>query len=205
MKYVWALLSLTLVGCEVIPDIPTFSDGGSAWQAHRQSVQTLTQWQLTGRASVSNGTEYWNLNLLWQQHGDDYQIDLTGPFGAGHVQLFGGPAGVELRDSDQHRFYSTSPEALLYEKTGVLMPVSDLRYWVLGLPGKDHQGIAAFDADGRLAKLQLNPWQVNFRRYTQLDQVSLPEKIFIIRPDKQLDIRVVVDEWSLTPTAELKP
>lgn len=205
MKYLWVLLSLTLVGCEVIPEIPMFSDGGAAWQAHRQSLQNLTNWQMTGRASVANGTEYWNLSLQWQQRGDDYLIDLTGPFGAGHVQLAGGPHGVELRDADQHRYYATSPEALLYERTGVIMPVTDLRYWVVGLPGKDHPGEVAFDAQGRLAKLELTPWQVNFRRYTQLERVSLPEKIFILRPDKQLDIRVVVDEWLLTPPVETKP
>ena len=77
------------------------------------------------------------------------------------------------------------------------MPVAGLRYWVVGLasPGqKDHPKL---DQQGRLAYLEDEGWKVRFKRYSQVSGVDLPRKVFIVKNDKELDVRLVVDNWKL--------
>jgi len=191
------VLSLALAGCQAIPDFPEVADGGPVWQQHRLAVAKLQQWHITGRLAVTNQESAWNLDLQWQQQGDNYQIELAGPFGAGKVQLTGNGQGVQLRNADQKVFYADSAEELLYAQTGVFMPIADLRYWVLGIPAPQHAQQPGFDPLGQLTRLRQSDWEIRFRRYTQVNGLSLPDKIFIARNDKQIDVRLVVDAWTI--------
>jgi len=88
---------------------------------------------------------------------------------------------------------------LLYEQTGLQMPVSGLRYWVLGLPAPASQAGAAsdrqLDARGRLTRFVQGGWLVRIRSYTEVGRFDLPAKVFIRRGD--IDLRLVVDRWRL--------
>lgn len=173
------------------------AESEKVWAERQAELSTIKYWRLTGRLAVSNGDDAWNLNLDWQQKGDDYQIQLNGPFGAGKVKLVGNADGVLLKDSDDQTFYADTPEILLYEQTGVLMPVAGLRYWVVGLTRPHQQKKPRLDKLGRLAYLEDAQWRVNFKRYTQVSGIDLPRKVFIIKSDKELDVRLVVDTWKL--------
>jgi len=155
----------------------------------------MQHWFASGRAAINNGTESWHVNLLWLQQGDDFQIRLFGPFGAGQVQLRGNNQQVELLTSDNERFYSHNIDSLLYERTGVKMPVAELRYWLIGLPSPGGSNSTDIDKHGRLLRLQQGDWRVRYKRYVPVNGLVLPRKIFADKQD--LDVRVVVDEWKL--------
>jgi len=196
-KYLLLLVAVLGAGCASLPEPPPADNPGQVWKQRRDALSRIAYWHLTGRLAVRNGTEAWNIHLDWQQKGDDYQIILNGPFGAGKVKLTGDKAGVALQDSDDQTFYADNPGELLRERTGVIMPVEGLRYWILGLdtPGQTHQ--PKLDPQGRLAYLVDNRWRVNFRRYTEVSGLQLPEKIFIAKPEQDINVRLVVDEWQL--------
>jgi len=197
-NYLWLLAVVLLAGCAGVPEEPPPVDNpASVWQARRSELSRIAYWHLSGRLAVSNGSEAWHINLDWLQRGDDYQIQLNGPFGAGKVRLIGNAYGVELRDSDNKSFYADKPGELLQQRTGVLMPVEGLRYWILGLDTPQQTQPPKLDAQGRLASLVDNQWRVNFRRYTEVKGLQLPEKIFISKPEQEIDVRLVVDEWKL--------
>ncbi len=198
MKYIVSMLAgLTLVACQSVPEIPEVADGGVVWQQHRHAIEKLQQWHISGRLAVNNQESAWNLDMQWAQQGDNYQIELAGPFGSGKVQLIGSGHGVQLRNADKKVFYADSAEELLYAQTGVYMPITDLRYWVLGIPAPQRLQQPGFDLQGQLTRLQQADWEIRFRRYTQVNGLSLPDKIFIARNDKQIDVRLVVDEWTI--------
>ncbi|MBI3562141.1 MAG: outer membrane lipoprotein LolB [Gammaproteobacteria bacterium] len=188
---------LVLLGCESLPELAPNSDGGSAWQQQQAALRQLHHWQLNGRVAITHEETAWNLSLQWRQQGDDYWITLSGPFGAGKVVLNGNSHTVQLQKSDQQVFNASSAEELLFNQTGVTMPVSDLRYWVLGLPAPHQVQHRGFDFQGHLLQLQQSHWQVNFRRYAQVEGLSLPDKVFMVAADKHLEVRLVVDEWQL--------
>ncbi len=196
-NYLLLLVAILVTGCASLPEPPPVDHPDQVWQQRRDELSRIAYWHLTGRLAVRNGDEAWNINLDWQQKGDDYQITLNGPFGAGKVKLIGNPAGVALHDSDNQTFYASNPGELLQERTGVSMPVEGLRYWILGLNTPQQQQQPKLDPQGRLAYLEDNHWRVNFRRYTNVSGLQLPDKIFIAKPEQDINVRLVVDEWKL--------
>ncbi|MDZ7662060.1 lipoprotein insertase outer membrane protein LolB [Thiohalophilus sp.] len=194
MRY-WLVLAtgLWLAGCAAPP-----ADRGPPpdREARQQQLDALDSWRVKGRVAIINGTEAWHLNVIWRQQDDEYHIELWGPFGSGRVQLEGDAQGVRLVDSHRRTYYARDPESLLYEHTGVKMPVSGLRYWILGLtdPQQDQQQPRRDERD-RLASVQQGSWYVNFRRYTRLGQVVLPDRLWVDKDD--LQVKLVVDDWQL--------
>lgn len=196
-KYLLILVVALQAGCASIPEPPPVDNPVEVWQQRRDELSRIAYWHLTGRLAVRNGNEAWNINLDWQQKGDDYQIQLNGPFGAGKVKLVGNANGVLLHDSDNQTFYADKPEELLRERTGVTMPVEGLRYWIVGLSTPQQKGRPKLDPQGRIASLEDNHWKVKFPRYTEVSGLQLPEKIFISKPEQEINVRLVVDEWKL--------
>jgi outer membrane lipoprotein LolB len=196
-KYLLMLVAVLATGCASLPELPPVDNPGQVWQQRRDELSRIAYWHLSGRLAVRNGNEAWNIDLDWQQKGDDYQITLNGPFGAGKVKLIGNAGGVELRDSDNQTFYADKPGELLQERTGVSMPVEGLRYWIVGLDTPQQQKPPKLDPQGRLAYLEDNHWRVKFRRYTDVSGLQLPNKIFIAKPEQNINVRLVVDEWKL--------
>ena len=196
-KHLLMLVALLATGCASLPEPPPVENPDQVWQQRRDQLSRIAYWHLSGRLAVTNGTEAWHIDLDWLQKGDDYQIQLNGPFGAGKVRLTGNAAGVSLRDADNQTFYADNPGELLRERTGVVMPVEGLRYWILGLSTPQQKQQPKLDPQGRLAYLEDNHWQVKFRRYTEVSGLQLPDKIFITRPEQEIGVRLVVDAWKL--------
>jgi len=189
-------LLLLIAGCTSLPPRHVPESSQQTWALRQQDLKQIDGWQLKGRVAIINGEEAWYLNVDWLQNDGDYRIDMWGPFGAGRVRLQGNEQGVRLIDSDQYVYYSTDPESLLYEHTGVKMPVAGLRYWILGLadPGQS-QKEAILDRYGRLASVQQDAWNVELQRYTPVGQMELPDKLSVNKDD--LRVKMVVDNWKL--------
>ena len=188
---------LVMSGCTTAPGETAVDNPQLTWQSRQPELAAIKVWRLSGRVAVSQGGEAWNLNMDWQQDGDDYQIQLYGPFGSGRVKLVGNAYGVLLHDADDQTFYADKAQTLLYEHTGVTMPVEGLRYWIVGLTSPTQSKQPRLDSQGRLAYLEDANWQVNFKRYTDVSGMQLPHKVFIVEPDNQIDVRLVIDTWKL--------
>lgn len=186
-----------LSACTTVPPEMPVSDPHTAWQQRQKQLDGIQYWYLTGRVAVNNGVEAWQLDMNWSQKGEAYLVELSGPFGAGKVRLAGNDQGVLLTDSDNQQYRAESAEQLLYQQTGVTVPVEGLRYWIVGLAGPTQKQSPQLDGQGRLAYLENANWQVKFRGYSQVNGLELPRKIFIARPDREIDVRLVVDSWKL--------
>ena len=202
IRFFFSVLLIFLSACTTVEEVPDALNTGS-WHEHKASLEGMHHWFATGRAAINNGVESWHVNLLWLQQGDNYKIRLFGPFGAGQVQLSGNEDQVELLTADDERFYSPDIDTLLYERTGVKMPVAELRYWLIGLPSPASKDAANVDKHGRLSRLQQGEWRVRYKRYMPVNGLVLPRKIFADKQD--LDVRVVIDKWKLGPVTTDNP
>ena len=189
-------VALLATACTTTPTHLPVADPEKKWEQRKSKLSEINDWLLTGRVAIINGHESWHLNMTWQRHDDKYILDLSGPFGTGHSQLTGTDEGVILVDADKNYFFADSPDRLLYETTSLRMPVKSLLYWMRGLPNwninKKKQNIDGF---GRLALLHQDGWQVRFKRYSNVEEFELPQKIFIDGYD--LKVKIFVDEWDL--------
>ncbi len=173
-----------------------------AWQIHKAKLASLKDWQFNGRLVFDNGVEVWSLKVRWQQNANGYNIMLIGPLGSGQVQLRGRDGdGVTLRNADNESFRADNVESLLYQQTGLRMPVSGLRYWILGLPDAAvaEEKYTQLDGQGRLLELKQSDWHVEYLDYQQVTGLSLPEKMIL--SSGEIEVRLIIDYWTYRPSA----
>ncbi len=203
MRWLFLAASLLLLAACAGPAGPANGQTPEqAWQMHKARLASLQDWQFNGRLVFDNGAEVWSLKVRWQQMADGYNIMLIGPLGSGQVQLRGRDGdGVTLRNADNETFRADNVESLLYQQTGLRMPVSGLRYWILGLPDASvpEEKYTLLDEQGRLLELKQANWHVEYLDYQQVADLSLPEKMNLSSGD--IEVRLIIDHWTTRPGA----
>jgi outer membrane lipoprotein LolB len=136
------------------------------------------------------------MSLNWQQRQDRYSLNIIAPLGQGSMQLHGDAVQVTLLTDEGETVNSSDPDLLLYQQLGWKVPVSALRYWVLGLPAPG-DSTQRLDEYGRLSHLTQAGWEIAFLDYQPQFGAELPRKVFI---DNHLArVRLVIDNWQPLP------
>ncbi|WP_438970623.1 lipoprotein insertase outer membrane protein LolB [Methylophaga sp.] len=196
MKKLLLLGLLVLVsGCAPVWQQKTTESPDALWQQRLTQQEQLNNWAFKGRTAITQGNEGWNAGIRWEEQDQDFYIKLYGPFSQGGVELKGDKHEVTLTLDDGETMTAATPEQLLVETIGWLLPVSALRDWVRGVPYSkvevDHKQL---DEKGRLTLLEQGGWTIEFLRYMPFETYSMPSKVFIKHPD--LSVRLVVSDWS---------
>jgi outer membrane lipoprotein LolB len=193
----WLALSLVLLlsACTPVWQTKPVQSPEQLWQQRQAEQAQLKTWSFKGRTAIVQGREGWNAGINWVERDEQFNIKLSGPFSQGGVELDGNPQAVTLTLDDGETMTADTPEKLLAEAMGWLLPVSALRDWVRGVP---YDGVPVdsktLDAEGRLTRLEQAGWQIEFLRYMPFSGMSMPEKVFMKHPD--LSVRLVVSGWS---------
>ena len=204
-RFLLLALALTATGCAGLrapPATPT-----DAWPVRREALQALTTWELRGRVGVQLPEQGGQATLRWRHAPAQQQIDLSGPFGAGHVRLRQDQNGIRLQDARGHVVDGADAEALLQRVTGWQVPVSGLVYWVRGVPAPDSASREQFDDAGRLQRLHQLGWDIQFLGYHEIAGYALPSRLYLTRPlaaaaqgePGHLEIRLAISSWELSP------
>ncbi|MEH6551444.1 MAG: lipoprotein insertase outer membrane protein LolB [Pseudomonadales bacterium] len=183
------LLSLLLSACATTPALLD-----SEWAKHQQDLAALSHWTMHGKIAIRHPDNNQSGYIEWQQVENAYQIRLYGPLGQGNILIEGKPGLTSLTTQDG-RFSASNPETLLLQQTGMNLPVSDLLYWVKGLPAPNAEISAQTLLQGRLQQLTQNQWSINFSDYQAIGKQILPGKIQLQRD--QLTIIVLAKNWTL--------
>lgn len=193
IRFIALLSVLFVVGCTPTPPRPPLDATPELnWQLRQQKLVQLTHWQLSGRLAVLNDHEAWHMSIEWKQHNDRYSLNIIAPLGQGSVQMHGDAVQVMLKTDQGDILNSDDPDLLLYQQLGWKVPVSALRYWVLGLPAPgEHQ--QTLDDYGRLSKLQQAGWDIDFIDYQPRLGVELPRKVFV--SNHQAKVKLVISGW----------
>jgi outer membrane lipoprotein LolB len=188
-------LALLLAGCAGLAPQESVEGPGNAedWTAHKAQVSEIDGWQISGKIGIRAPQDSGSGTLFWLQRQDYFDIRLSGPLGRGATRLTGRPEAVALEVAGQGRFEAKSPEALVESQLGWQLPVSNLLWWVRGLPAPDSRSRVALDANGRLASLQQDGWDVQYLGYSEEDGYTLPSRIKLAGRD--LQITLVVKDW----------
>jgi outer membrane lipoprotein LolB len=193
----WPSLLLALSACAVRPPAPEVDHPVRAFEQYQARVLALDRWILSGRLALDADGQQWHTNVRWRQTGESFDIRLFGPFGrdAGRVQ--GSPHGASLRAPDGGEFEADDVDMLVIDALGWRLPVSGMRYWVMGVPAPDSAYLHQLDDTGRLAQLEQSGWTVRFQRYSSSSSPGLPDRLELTFQDIRL--RVLVDQWTLDP------
>ncbi|WP_297809582.1 lipoprotein insertase outer membrane protein LolB [uncultured Methylophaga sp.] len=186
---------IMMTGCSSIRQTQPSQSPYELWQQRQLQQAELQAWAFKGRTAIVQGQEGWNAGINWQEQGQHYQIRLSGPFSQGGVSLDGDQQQVTLTLNDGETLTAPTPEQLLAEAMGWLLPVSALRDWVRGVP---YSGAPVdsreLDQEGRLTKLEQAGWQIEFLRYMPFESYSMPAKVFM--KHARLNVKLIVSDWS---------
>jgi outer membrane lipoprotein LolB len=184
--------------CESTPEVVPVDDPERVWAEHQARLATIVQWSAVGKLGIQSSQDSWSAGLSWHQDGDSYRLRLSGPLGQGLMELRGSPDAVELRTSDDEVYRARTAEDLMQTHAGWQVPLSGLRYWILGRPDPETE-IVGFDLDagGRLAELRQLGWHIRYERYAEFDGIVLPTRLTL--ENSRLRTKLVIRSWQTAP------
>lgn len=195
MKKLFLLtMMLFLHGCAHLPLDP---ETDARWQEQHKKLGKLSTWTLSGSVAAHTADNGWNARVFWQYQNTHYTLDLQGPLGQGALQLVGALDGVTLTTADRNAYHASTPELLLEQHTDLKLPVSYLRYWLLGMPLPDHDiDELEVNEEGYLDALQQAEWRVDYQSYQEVEGLILPKKIHI--QNNIYSAKIFISNWQLS-------
>ena len=163
-------------------------------------LRELPAYTLEGRVAVRAGEEGWQANVRWRQNGAVSEVRLSGPFGAGALQLRYDGEALALTTARGDTLRGEDATLTLRQQLGFDPPLAELRHWLLAEPAPQDADIALeAAANGRPASMQQQDWQLAFEGYRaerlKGALLQMPRRINATRADVRL--RLVVDRWKL--------
>ena len=178
-----------LAGCLPAPAPAPVADPAAvaaAWQTRQAALAGRDRFSLLGRLAVKGGGL--SGQLRWDQEGAGYRLRLAGPLGAGALKIEGDGRETRIQGRDID-LVTTEPEQVLATRTGWMLPLAALRWWVLGLPEPGEPADLQLDGEGRLTGLVQRGWTLRFEGY-DAQTPALPALIEARRGEAQATLRV---------------
>lgn len=186
---------ILLAGCAGFTSKESVQGQGNpaAWEAHKQQIGGIDGWQISGKIGIRAPSDSGSATLFWLQRQDYFDIRLAGPLAVGSARISGRTNDVVLDLSTQGSFTSNSAEDLLEKGLGWRLPLTQLFWWVRGLPAPESPSQVSLDNDSQLNRLEQDGWQIQYLSYIEQDGYSLPERIKLQGQD--LQVTLVIKDW----------
>lgn len=169
-------------------------------QEHQRQLQAIGDWQLTGKLGIRTADDSGSASVKWLQQTANYQINLSGPLGQKSMIITGTPEKVRLEQTGEPAQEAKTAEALIKKSVGWTLPVTQLAYWVRGVPAPKLRITHLHQNDnGLLDQLSQGDWNITYSNYR--DQtfngkvLPLPGKITAEYQDVRLVL--VIRNWRL--------
>ncbi len=194
MRQVAVLALLSLAGCATVEPLlpPTLTQ-----DEQRQQLLSLSDWSFNGRVAVASGGEGFSAAMDWQQQGTAAVIGLRGPLGSSALKVMITGETLSLDDGRGGVLEGEEAEQLLVSRLGTALPVSQLRFWVLGLAAPGELAQQTIAANGRLTTLEQDGWQMRYDLYRASGPFVLPARMELASGDVR--VRLVIRDWTLRP------
>jgi outer membrane lipoprotein LolB len=153
------VLTLSLNACVSVPRPEAAPSAEVIDKGLKQLRQQQAQrgFSLTGRIAVTGAAL--SGSLRWEQQADDFHLRIAGPFGVGTTEISGREGQVRVRAKGVD-VLTDAPEQLLLETTGWPLPLTALRYWVLGAPSPSFDGVLTYDHRGYISSFAEQGWEL---------------------------------------------
>ena len=183
--------ALMLSACRTLPTAGPAQD----WPAVKAERQALASWEMNGRAAVATSNDGFSAKLRWIQSGSRSEAFIQGALGVGGVHVTADKGSLEVETSKGEHIGPDEADAALESLIGAVLPIRELRYWLLGVPAPDSPGEEQLDELGRLTSLGQAGWRITFERFSRQGSSWLPVRTRLER--EAVRVRVVADRWDL--------
>ncbi|MFB9214539.1 lipoprotein insertase outer membrane protein LolB [Vibrio sinaloensis] len=191
------LAALLLSGCASIESSQTNVE----WQTHQQRLASISQYQSSGKLGYISPEQRQSLNFRWQHAPQSSQLRLTTFLGQTALNLKITPTGAVVDTYDDKTYTSTNAESLIYQLTGLTIPVEQLHDWLLGRPtSADGYLLNETNTLATLRKeINGQTWQLDYLNYKDVlvDGVALPLPQKLKLKQQDTSINIVISKWGL--------
>lgn len=180
------VLVAPLTGCSLFTPAPPEI---SYSKKLNQDLYRLEPWSLDGRVALTGVEDSWTADLAWAHRHDDEQIKLSGPLGQGAMKIHLSGNRVTVAQGDDKVESSDDPEGFVNQRLGLFVPVTSLRYWVLGLP---EPGLDFEETDKGFRQ---SGWTIVFQSMQPVGQLLLPRKMSVT--NDRVKLKLIINQWTL--------
>lgn len=190
---------LLLSGCDVL-STPKGSKYFSVQtpEHHEAMVSKIINWQASGVLSIQEpNTKPVLGDFYWQQTNLAYRIVISSPLGLYHLEMTKSFGMVTLWKNGTRVFTAKTPDSIMRHAMGWSLPISNLQYWIKGMPAPQSCGkyFVMHDQYGHLTALKQDGWLLELSAYKNQDGLDLPQVIVLSRPG--FVVKIVIQAWYL--------
>lgn len=199
-KSIALILTFFLTACANFSQTPNFYPDKTIhhylpWAKRKTQLNNLQDWSAQGNIAIrATNNSGLNASFHWQQIKTDYQLRLFGPLGTQTILLHGTPKQVSLFTHKQV-YQAKDAEQLLAQQLGLRLPVSQLYYWLRGLPAPQSRYTINLDAYNRLLKLRQSGWKIDYLQYTNSGRIDIPNRLSL--SNAQWKVQILITRWNL--------
>ena len=188
------IASTLITACSSMPQgTPSGTDSFSHYSDRAMGVGKLEQWHVDGKIAVYMDKKNHSGNLTWRQNNNIFDLLITGPLGQGYLHIEGRPGWVVATTAEE-QIQTTNIEDLFAHHFEWTLPLRELHYWVRGIASPTSDAKFHFADNGELVRMEQAGWQINYRRYTQVSGLTLPNKITL--KGNHIELKLVLKNWT---------
>ena len=155
----------------------------------------LKSWRMDGRIGVQARDTAWQANLNWDHEATQDRLRISGPFSQGVVSIIVQKDLIYLNEGNGVTELSRDPDAMLRKRLGFTVPLSSLRYWILGAPDPAMPSIPVAGAAGAPAGFRQAGWRITPDKLASIEGWMLPQKL---RADGAgVKLKILADNWEI--------
>lgn len=196
LAIVGLFLSLLIYGCSspMQTNFKPQTYQTKTWDQRKSKLTQKKRWYMQGAVSFTIKDKTQIGTFTWQQQRDQYRIQIAGPLNLAGATIQGGANNVALWKGGQWH-YSSTAENLMKQQLGWYLPVSNLYYWVRGIPAPGVPAEEKHDQFGHLTSLQQQGWSIVYKAYETRNNVDLPRTIYL--NNQGLHAKMVIKDWQM--------
>ena len=203
IKLLLFIFSITLfTGCSTLPDSDNTPKIASA-QNRDQQMLALTHWAIKGKIAfieqqLGKKKKRQSADLSWRYHisaqGLEQSIDLTTFLGINvlHIESQHNKHTVKV---DGKSYHTDDLSLLIYQLTGLTLPVEALHYWLKAIPYNKQDTVYFNNTTHLPEQLTNRQWKINYQAYQNVNGYLLPKKINILHNNMQ--IKIYINQWKI--------
>lgn len=158
-----------------------------------KALQHIHRFDITGSFSLRQPNRSIIAAYDWQQRHQETRLRIHSSLDLYGVVITYSPHRTQL-SSGKQMYTASSPEQLMRQQLGWHLPISNLLYWLRGMPAPAPYR-AKYDACEHLIELQQQGFLIRFSHYTTLGAFDLPQSLELF--SNNLTLKIVIKQWKL--------
>lgn len=155
---------------------------------------SIRAWSVDGRIGVQTADKAWQANLYWEHDPAQDRLRISGPLSQGLVSIVVQKDLIFVNEGNGVTQLSRDPDTMLRQRLGFAVPLTSLRYWMLGVPDPDQSSRpipGGEDGNG----FQQVGWRIYPDALASVDGWMLPRKLRA--QGAGVKLKILADDWQL--------